>query len=501
LQRKKRKVALAPFFDRVYGAVAGHLAISRDSLNTLLSDLTVALHCGDELTDNDLLIAEFSINLLSRLYPRVSIRAPEPFQTTLIELASRINPDIEFTEGTREATTICVGNTRGGSLFPGVRGWTACLNHSSPVPAGARNPYAAVAAASLSSAELFRRIFLNTQPERDYSFSLLDFTADGGSESELPSVDVEETAFVGVGAVANSAVWAISKHQELTGKLWLVDPEAVTLLNLQRYVLAGPQEIGQAKVALGQETLVESRLNVNVSPTSLYDFLDTRGDLKLPTIVVSVDNVDARRASQASLPHLVINGWTGDQALGSSWHVFRKNQACLACLYHPHGQGLSATEQAARALGLAHERAAFLWVTREGLTDEDLALAASSLGVNRSDLLPWRGKALGDFYTDIVCGAAPIAVKGASRIETVPLAHQSALAGTLMAAEWIKRSDPDTDAVSQREPLVSWENVLQPPPGIWTKPRAREQGCICGDADYQNVYERKWRPSEISVPS
>ena len=108
--------------------------------------------------------------------------------------------------------------------------------------------------------------------------------------------------------------------------------------------------------------------------------------------------------------------------------------------------------------------------------------------------MPWRGKSLGDLYTDVVCGAVPLDVRGVGRVETVPLAHQSALAGILMAAELLKRTRPELAALSQPEPLVSWDNVLQAAPGIWRKPRAREIGCICGDPDYQAIYAQKWGP-------
>src|SRR5205823_3771062 len=108
--------------------------------------------------------------------------------------------------------------------------------------------------------------------------------------------------------------------------------------------------------------------------------------------------------------------------------------------YHPHNQGLSQTEQAARALGLKPDRAALLWVTRVPLSEDDIASAANKLGIDREALKPWNGKSLGDLYTDVVCGAVPISLPVSSRVETVPLAHQSALAGVLMAAELIKRT-------------------------------------------------------------
>jgi hypothetical protein len=181
--------------------------------------------------------------------------------------------------------------------------------------------------------------------------------------------------------------------------------------------------------------------------------------------------------------------------------MFERDAACLACLYQPKGPGKSATEQAADALGLTPERAALLWVSNADLTDDDITNAAARLGVEKSSLSPWRGKRLGEFYTDVVCGAVAMDVGSLGRLEMVPLAHQSALAGVLMMAEVIKRAQPDLTALSQSDVLVSYDDILRPPPTIWTKPRAREPRCICGDQIYQNVFHSKWDIQSISSPS
>jgi hypothetical protein len=61
-----------------------------------------------------------------------------------------------------------------------------------------------------------------------------------------------------------------------------------------------------------------------------------------------------------------------------------------------------------------------------------------------------------------------------------------------MAAELVKRTNSQLTLISEQEPLVSWDDVLQRPPAIWTKPRAREMRCICTDIDYQSIYAGKW---------
>jgi hypothetical protein len=126
------------------------------------------------------------------------------------------------------------------------------------------------------------------------------------------------------------------------------------------------------------------------------------------------------------------------------------------------------------------------------LSDEEREIAAKTLGVEPTALGPWRDKPIGELYTDVVCGAVPLDIGGVGRVEVVPLAHQSALAGILMAAELLKRCQPELSSISQTEALISWDNILRPAPKSWKKPRPKEAGCICGDQIYQSVYKNKW---------
>lgn len=489
-------MALAPFFERVYSAVGGHLSVSRDDLTSALENVAVGVKCDSILSNNDRLIAELTTNLLSRIYPRIAIVGSEAYKRELGALAQSINPEIEIVDSAPPEYSVGIGKTAGGaSLHPSALGWVARLTRASQAVSGPDNPYASGAAAALAAAELFRRIFLRTSTESDVSVSLLNFDDTTGSDLSLPDADLGDVLFAAVGAVGNAAIWSLARDSHVRGCLTLIDAEQLELSNLQRYVLATMRDTSKAKVDIARHALSNSRLSVDTVPETLESFADKNGGLTAPTVCISVDNIATRRAAQAMLPRLVVNGWTGEKALGVSWHVFSRDASCLACLYQPHGEGVSQTEQAARALGLPPDRAALLWVTRQPLSHADIAAAANKLGVAQDALQAWNGKTLGDLYTDVVCGAAPISLPLTNRTETVPLAHQSALAGILMATELIKRTTPQLVALSQAESLVSWDDILRPPPKIWNKPRARERGCICGDPDYQKTYRAKWESS------
>ena len=486
-------MAVAPFFDRIYGAVGMYLSVSRESLSSKLASITVGMSCGDSLDENERNISELAINIVARLYPRIAISGDKNTLGHLKAIALGINPEIEFQSSSPPETTISVASSNGAdSLYPAATGWVAKLSHSGPQESGTANPYASGMAACLACSELFRRVFLKSSPEPDLSISLLDFGTTTGAAIELKAESIGDVLFIGLGAVGNSAIWALSKDHVTYGHLRLMDPELLTLSNLQRYVLGSMALVGQRKTEIASEALSSTQFSITSYDCRIEDFKVSDSWSQPATTCVSVDNVIGRRVAQALLPRLVVNGWTGEGSLGASWHEFSRDQACLACLYHPHGQGVSSIQQAARAFGISDERAALLWVTRAPLSDEERMNAAKHLGVKPLALKPWKDKAISDLYTDVVCGAVPIDVRAAGRIEVVPLAHQSALAGILLAAELLKRTQPYLTPHCQPEPLVAWDNVLQKPPRSWIRPRPRELGCICGDLTYQSVYREKW---------
>jgi hypothetical protein len=491
-------MALAPFFDRVYGAVGKHLSATKETLATALASAVVGLDVGRSERANDIWIADLSVNLLARLYPTLALTGRGDHRARCSAIARAINPDIEILDRADGANVqIAVGSSGSGSaIMPSASGWVARLTRV-PEPSGADNPYAAGTAACLAVSEVFRRILLGTASDRDIELSILDYSAVSGDHETLMPHDAGDVLVAGVGAVGNAALWALSRDATLATDLTLLDPERLTLANMQRYALGTLADLDVQKVDVAAREFTTPSVKLSAVAATLEEYADSHDGAPQPTIMISVDNVDGRRAAQALLPRLVVNGWTGDEGLGASWHELSRDAACLACLYHPRGPRPSATEQAAAALGLDPVRAAFLWVSHQGLNGEDIERAASALGVTTSALQAWRGKPLGDLYSDVLCGAAPIDLSKTGRVESVPLAHQSALAGILMAAELVKRTDASLSRRSQVEPLVSWENVLREPPAIWAQPRAREDGCICGDQDYQAVYAQRWQSSPI----
>jgi len=496
-------MALAPFFSRAYSAVGAHLGITREELEKALAGCVAGVHLGGACTaeGNEKWIAELLVNLLARFYPTLSISGDESAYENTSKIAYAVNPDIEIQRSQEKAGVAAyVGeaNIKNNGFSVAASGWVAQIGRTiKPKIGGPLNPYSAGAAAALAAWRIFQTIFnLKTTSVLalpDVSLSLLDYGSGSGMSESLPPMNLGEVAVAGLGAVGNPALWAWARHPGLSGEFHLIDPENIELSNLQRYCLAFHKDVGMGKAQLAKRELLNTKLSHRLWPCSLEHFAGNYGGIgKLPSICVSVDNVEGRRTAQALLPRLVVNGWTGDSGLGVSWHRFLGDVACLACLYQPKNISLSQTELAAQALGIPHEQVTMLWATEKRLEEEGIKTIETHLGLPEGKLADWTGKRVQDVYSGVICGMVGLDLSGVGRVATVPLAHQSVLAGILMAAELVKRSAPDLESKSQSEPLIIWDDIMRTPPKYWVVNRQKEPECICKDQTYQDVYKTKW---------
>jgi hypothetical protein len=216
----------------------------------------------------------------------------------------------------------------------------------------------------------------------------------------------------------------------------------------------------------------------------------------LERIAVGVDNRRDRIAVQASLPRSAFNAWTQPGDLGISVHPhFGRAGACISCLYLPDGERLNDDELVARALGIPERSREVRTLLATGApTPPDLLDAvAIALGVDLELVHAYAGRKIHDLYSEGICGGAVIPLGAAGRptqVVHVPLAHQSALAGVLLAASLLREAaglGPDDTRVSRL-------NVLQQVGVELAQPMPRVEGrrCLCGDADFVRVYEQKW---------
>ena len=501
-------MALADFFPRDALAISQVLQGFRtDAFIEELKRVRVAIAFGEEATNSrdgrDLL--DLSVRLAARLYPSlmfVTVPGEARFANQLMALASSINPNIEAAKTTaaigpaKVALSIGVDapDVDAPTVYSGCDGWTARVGTKGPYrTSDLGNPFGAGCAACLAAANLFRFLFL---PD---GTNLLDtdsnFPPDAAS---FPSLVASKLAnplvLVGVGAVGNSAAWALSRTR-FVGGIYLVDPQVIELSNLQRYVLSTRTDENAVKVEIAGNEFKGS-LNAHPYYGTWASFLATHG-YSWQRVLVALDSAHDRRAVQGSLPRWIANAWTQMGDLGVSSHSFLGHDACLACLYLPTQKSKNEDEIVAEGLKVPQfqDKVRFLLGSGEA-TGKDLCDAvAAAWGIPAKMLVPYADRPIRRLWVEGICGGGiiPLGEAGPTPRELqVPLAFQSALAGILLAGETARDI---LSAGVERKTLLRRLDVLRPLSDPSPQPalKARTGRCICEDSDFISTYQRKYQ--------
>jgi hypothetical protein len=466
-----------------------------------LADSTVGIQFGPDAAASPeaRAVLDLLVRLISRLYPRLVLRgrAPSSLVGELVSLACNINPNIEIVENAPTTLWVNVGEDveigADAALFVGCSEWTALLSSEKPQPVGAsENPFGAGAAACLAAANLFRSIFVAreaTSLDHDLEFSTWRLRSH--PPTPFPDSARADLTLVGAGAIGNAAAWALSRVS-IAGLVRLIDPEQIELSNLQRYVLALRADVDSIKVDTVARQFAGS-LSVEAKRLTWQDFI-AASDSVPPRVLVALDSAGDRRAVQASLPRWIANAWTQPGDLGVSIHDFLAG-ACLRCLYLPDSEVPSRDSVLAEGLRVPDQIMAIreLLYHDRGAPPELLALIASRFGVAEGVLRPYEGVALPKLYAEVICGGVilPLGPDHLTSAVHVPIAHQSALAGVLLAASGIADACGWSDAGS----YATRVNLMAPIASLsMTQPLGKDPRgiCICQDGDWQAAYRMRY---------
>lgn len=490
-------MALADYFHRSAIATAQVVAgFDEEAIRNRLETVRVGLSISSGESPEGAALVEMTIRLLARLYPVLILEGDA--SGSAARLAREINPNIELAAG-RANVAVAIGSFPADiadtTIFAGSDGWIARVGTAGPFAVGLdRFPFGAGASACLAAANVFRAIFLGEACQLDEAAQLSTFNFGSSAEAPLPAdVDIGEAVLVGAGAIGQAALWALLRSPA-RGRLHVVDPEAVELSNLQRYVLTARADDGKSKVDLLSRFQAEA-LDVVGHELDWQHFCQEHG-YAWERVLAAVDSAAARRAVQASLPRWIANAWTQSGDLGCSVHPWTEQGACLSCLYLPHGQTPNEDELIAAALGLGGMELEVrrLLFTGQPVPAALLPIIEQHLGLPPGGAADFADSPLRDLYVDGVCGGALVALDrvGRPRDEIhVPVAHQSALAGVLLAGRLVAdalgaaRSDTPVFRVDVMQSVGSdlVQRVQKDPRGI----------CICQDPTYRIAYDGKWR--------
>jgi hypothetical protein len=457
-------------------------------------------------------------NLAARMYPRISVIGRIPLIDRCAEIIGAINPDCEFNSDHHDSDTgVCWGHegSRRTEVNVQVDAWTVRVGGTSAYENKRTNCVVALAGAAVAAGELFRAVFAEFLPADRRNRSSYDLQLLDGLSAPMPSnISLGRICLVGAGAIGQAVIYTLA-HAPVQGEIVVIDPERISLSNLQRYILATDDDVGASKCKIAARALVGSKLAFQ-GIEAVWGRSGVEGHAE--RVCTALDSERARIEVQSSLPKAIYNAWTQPTDLGWSRHESFGQEPCLACLYWPQGERPSQHVLIARALKLDEARIlAYLvhnipvdaalepgqvprlpglplptniesWFQHPLLHD-----IAKGMGADVRDLSPWKGKRVDELYRDGICGGAIIgAHKGELPVEvTVPLAHQSALAGIMVAMELLLASSPELHRFRNHY-MESRMDMTAAAPSMVHPPRQKTRGCICGDADFQARYEEKW---------
>lgn len=495
-------MALADYFHRT--AVAAAQAIrgwDEGAIAERLEGVVPGIQWGADVVASreGSALLDLTVRLLARLYPNLHLAGPAESQAAHARLALEINPSLELVG--RRTHVIAIGPvvpvTDAVVVYAGCDGWIALISTTRPQPIGAGEVITgAGASAALAAANLFRLVFVD---EPDVDVDARFSTYDGANDTDLRNPVAGEvrlsegTVLVGLGAIGQAAAWTLGSS-EVAGEIHLVDPERLELGNLQRYVLTRRTDENGSKVALAASVFPKG-VKVHQHGCSWGEFLGRLG-FSWDRVAVALDSRSDRRAVQASLPKWIVNAWTQPGDLGVSVHPWHSG-ACLACLYQPTSTSPSEDRLIADALGLPQE---FDLQIRQLLhagnppPAELLDEVARRRSIDRALLEPFATVPLRNLYAEGICGGAVLPLDAVTETPNdlhVPLAHQSAMAGVLLAAQLLRAAlgdEPDAAVVTRLDLLRS-----MPPEPTQPAGKTPAGSCICQDPVYQRVYEEKYR--------
>lgn len=497
-------MALAPFYDKATIAasqvVAGfdHAAFESTLNNTVVG---LSFSSNEIASPQGAACLDLALRLLARLYPTLAIVGDGGCADTVEDLkalATRINPRIDLADRASIGITVGAGAAWESTVFVGCSAWRGTMSTDTQQSIGDEDaPFGAGIAACLGVGAVFRKLFLSDACAETSVLAALEL----GTEPDLDGAPFHlngRSALVGTGAIGQAVTWTLARSP-IRGEVHCVDGESFDLGNLQRYVLATMDDIDKFKATfaadfLNNSTSVTKGLSGIAVEVDWPDTVSTHG-ATWDNAIVAVDSAAARREVQSTLPHWIGNAWTQTGDLGVSEHNFL-NGACLACLYLPTTTSTNEDEIVATALGVQEHKDQIRDLLYRGLPAPPalLTVIAERLGIEDDDLSSFEDRPVRDLYVDGICGGALVPVGTGTANIHVPLAHQSALAGVLLAAHIVRRASgymPSTTEITRMD--VRREAPAQPHQRASKDPRGI---CICQDPDYVGVFLSLWSDAD-----
>jgi hypothetical protein len=445
-------------------------------------------------TRNGAVCFEASARMLPKICKSVVIALPESepelreeYGRVLAEIGHAV-VDLESVNISQFDAVLSVG-TR---ILPGIpmtiahsNGWVAAVSSVSDVNVAGDsdeyNPVAALAAASMGVAEVFKRL-IRLKPERGQLvdatvLSLFNYEiAPSNLGPALPDLIEMDAVLAGVGAIGNGVIFLLNLLP-IGGRLWFVDNQKYRDENVGTCLLVEQIAVGQDK-ALFAEQYLNSKITCKGFVDTVSDFRAKLGtEIEYPKLAIgSLDNIPARHEVQDLWPDMIIDGAISDFACQVSRHPFNEEGiACLKCLFRENSHK-DAFLTASLVSGLSVERIQ----SRDAMVSEaDVRAAPAAAQVRLKTQI---GKPI----CSVVQEAVAIKISD-SPIDFAPsVPFVACMSAAMIVAEIIKAA---MGIKSNIEPRFQFDMLVGPANGL-DLPQAADLKCECS-ARKKNI--AKWR--------
>lgn len=515
-------MALASYFSKDLLAINRLVNTNHNLLEDKLNKWNVAIVFDKEAANSSegKLGLDLLVRLTARFYPFLSIidlsGNHNNLKQELEDLSKAVNSRIEFISKDTYDLIFVAGRITAPLpdsnkvCYWGSDSWIAKYSPNNQQQLGnSENPFGVGVSVCVAVSNAFRFLFSNAlsgyEPDQSLKMSVLKLVEGSTSNFPLAPVNLEDVTLAGVGAIGNGVVWALSNYVDLSGNLTLVDSEAVSLSNLQRYVLFSEKDQEKNKTDLAKSFFNQPKLNVEAITGTWADYTTKRNDWNIKCVGVGIDNELDRIGIQSSLPEKIFNAFTEAESIGITRHS-NPASGCLACSYIPLQKSKNRINEIADNCNIPDK---FGWVkdyyNLKMTVDEAhpqlpntslLNEIAQANQIDINEMTQYHGMLVEEFYSDFVCGGAIIkmgsSVNKAEQVDA-PLAFQSALAGILLAAEIIKEHMPKKLKIESRTDVYHLSPIkkgLNPYHRI--VPKDSTGRCICSDELFLNRYKEKW---------
>jgi molybdopterin/thiamine biosynthesis adenylyltransferase len=411
-----------------------------ENAKTLASILKIGAEAATEILDAGIVVAfekgDASAALLAR-------------QTTelLARTVARCGEDV--TEP--YAAEIVVGDTvrrtaRGPAIYVSIDATRLIIsrNPTARLRDGEPHPMLSLVAACYVAAAAVKAVVGAGIPHPTPDPLEIDFEEFGVTDAlAARPIDIGSTYLAGAGAVGNGFLWTL-RHFDVCGELHVVDFDVVTGGNLQRQIWFEDDDIGLPKAERLAARAKPHFPKLRLLPRQyrLQELPERNVTAWLERLVVAVDSRRARRGLQDEMPGAVFDASTTDVS-EIVLHFNRQptQNACLSCVYPPDPAEFAREREIARHLGVSVRDVQTLSVDRNAA--EAIAARFPHRSITAAELI---GQSYDSLFKAL-CSEAALTTPEGKRV-LAPFAFVSALAGALLAIEFVRRIEGKDGAES-----------------------------------------------------